>query len=300
MDDIEQEDPNNQEDPEDPNEFVSSFLAHRGASSFLNKLFDTELEKYYSSIQKGRKRIDNHTASLFSDEKAPDEDSEKSKKTISDWMDKGSNYEDIQQALGGQTNVVDQAAQPNSISSNHPQQSLLIQSAKGRISDYLNGLKPQKNLPKLAFDNEPDQTEKQRSYDKALDIAADPLSILNHVSRGTLSPEQVKHFNAMYPEVNNTLQKKLTDQIIKAQLQDKKPSYKIRQGLSLLMGTPLSGELTPQSMQAIQATFQIQAQQDQTAAAPVKKNKKNTSTLSKSSQSFLTGNQALTGRQQKQ
>lgn len=284
---------------QDPNVPVSSFLASDGAGGFLNKNLGSDLMKYYKSIEKGHKKINENASSLFSNTKVTDHDSSKSKKQIEEWMDKGSAYEDVQEALSGQDPGVSGSIQNDTLSLTHPQQNLLIQSAKGRISDYLNSQKPQKYMPKLAFDPEPDQTQQKKSYEKALDIAAHPLSILEDLKKGTLGQEQLTHFNAMYPELNQVLQKKLTDQIIEAQLKGEKPSYKIRQGLSLLMGTPLSGEFTSQNIQAAQAVFQTQQAAPQGGNAPAK-SKKSTSALSKSDQSFLTGNQSLVGRQQRQ
>lgn len=179
-----------------------------------------------------------------------------------------------------------------------PEQNMLMTAAKARISNYLTGLRPKKNQPKLAFDDPPDQMLQKRSYDKALDIANNPMSIMAHISNGTIEPEHLRHFNALYPEISGVLQKKLTEKIIQGQLSGKKPSYAVRQGLSMMLGTPLSGELSPQNIQAAQATFQNKGapQPGGQTGAP----KKSTAKLSKSNQAYLTGNQALIGRQQRQ
>lgn len=178
-----------------------------------------------------------------------------------------------------------------------PEQNMLLNAAKARISNYLTSLRPKKNQPKLAFDQEPDQTAQKRSYDRALDIAVNPMGIMAHINKGTIEPEHLRHFNALYPEINGVLQKKITEKIVDSQLSGKKPSYAVRQGLSMMLGTPLCGELSPQNIQAIQATFQKpQTPQPGQATAP----KKNTAKLTKSNQAYLTGNQALVGRQQRQ
>ena len=150
---------------------------------------------------------------------------------------------------------------------------------------------------KLAFDDKPDNTEQERTYRKALKLAAHPVGILDKVQRGTIEPEHLKHMNAMYPEFNDILQKKITNQIIKYQLDDKKPHYKVRQGLSSLMGAPLSAEMTPQNIIAAQATFLgTKPQQSQGGSAPQKK----TAPLDKASQPYRTADQAAASRQQKQ
>ncbi len=181
------------------------------------------------------------------------------------------------------------------IADHYPDQNIALQAAKGRISGYLQSLKPQKNQPKLAFDDEPDQGKQKKSYKRALNMAIEPLGIMDKIRRGTLEPEHVQHFDAMHPELRGLLQKKIVDQITKAQMKGDKPSYKVRQGLSLFMGVPLSGEMSPQNMMAAQATFQAK-QQQQGGGQPPKK----TSALAKSSSSYMTANQAALARQQKQ
>lgn len=296
--------------PEDHGHSVAGFLAKYGTGGLINLHKINDMEKYQSLLDGGHKHLHKHAESLFSGEKIPHEDNLKSRKAIEDWIERGGADDDIQNEIyeqhtpqnfaeGGEVKIK-KNLHNQELASAFPEHNMVLQNAKGRISQYLNNQKPQKDLPKLAFDSEPDQRTQEKSYKKALDIANHPLSILKHVSNGTIEPEHVAHFNAMHPEVNDALQKKLTEKITESQLKGKKPNYKIRQSLSLLMGTNLSGELTPQNMQAIQATFQLQSGKQAQPQAPVTKNKKNTSSLSKSSQSFLTGSQSLASRQQKQ
>jgi hypothetical protein len=140
--------------------------------------------------------------------------------------------------------------------------------------------------------------EKKKSYDKALGIAAKPLGILNEIKQGTIEGDDVKHFTSLYPELTSLLQKKMTDRITQDQIDGKKPHHRMRQGLSLFMGAPLSSELTPEGIQAAQAVFASAAPAQQQAAP--QKSKKGTQSLSKSDQAFLTQDQALEKRSQRQ
>lgn len=185
--------------------------------------------------------------------------------------------------------------EPDHFARAFPEQSMLLSAARGRISGYLNSVRPQKDLPKLAFDHHFDDPEAERKYDRAIDIANKPLSVLEHMKNGTLLPEHVGHLTSMYPEVKSHLDKKLTERIMKAQLAKEKPSYKVRQGMSMFMGTPLSGEMTPAALQAAQAVF-TQKQTPQQSPAPGK-NKKGTAGLSKSADNSWTGDQASEKRQ---
>lgn len=178
----------------------------------------------------------------------------------------------------------------------YPDQNMLMNMARGRVSNYLMGLRPQENVPKLIFDKEPDNRSQKKSYHRALDLANHPLSIMDEIHKGTIEPEHVKHFNSMYPEVSEVMKKKITERITHAQLKGETPSAKVRQGLSLFMGTALSSEMTPAGIMAAQAVFANkqapQPQQKPPSASATK-------SLTKSDSAFLTGSQSLQRRQQK-
>lgn len=185
-----------------------------------------------------------------------------------------------------------------SVADTLPAHDALINAAKGRITNYLSSLQPPKNSPKLAFDDEPDTSKQEKSYDRALDIANRPLSILDHIKAGTIEPEHIKHFNNLYPELNQHLQQKITERIIQAQLADEKPSYPVRMGLSMMMQTPLDGTLIPQNIQAAQSVFVPTTPAQPPNGPGTTKNRKNTSTLSKASSQYLTSTQAAAMGQQ--
>ena len=105
----------------------------------------------------------------------------------------------------------------------------------------------------------------------------------------------------MFPEVSQLLQRKATERISQAQMDGKKPSYKVRQGLSMLLGTPLSSELSPMNIQAAQAVFAAKkAQQQMPPGGKPEKTQHSSTALSKSDKSYLTADQARESRQQRQ
>lgn len=300
---------------DNPEHTVNGFVAHQGMAGILGLTQAQDLTKYNKASENGHRNMGKHIDALFSGEKVDDpKNLDQRKEKIKDWIKKGGVENSLQQEIYRQNSPV-QMAEGGDVSQDpteglynpvlselHPTQNLMLQSTKGLVSNYLKNLMPQSNQPKLAFDDEPDTTQATKTYGQAVDIANNPLSVLKKINDGTIEPSDVKHLNAMYPELNTSLQQKVTQRITQAQLQGEKPNYAVRQGLSMFMGTPLSGELTPRNIQAAQAVFQNQQQQqqNQSPAKPVTKDKKNTSKLSKSDQSFLTGNQALVARSQKQ
>lgn len=179
----------------------------------------------------------------------------------------------------------------------YPAQNMLLSAARGRVSNYLMGLRPTPHEPKLPFDDEPDSRQKKKAYDRALDVAVAPMGVMHEIEKGTVEPEHIKHLNAMYPELAGLLQKKATEKIVKAQMDGKRPSYRVRQGLSLLLGAPLSSEMTPQAIQAAQAVFLKSAPPGPPPPQPSAGGSK--SKLSKADQAFLTGPQAREKRSQR-
>lgn len=183
-------------------------------------------------------------------------------------------------AKGGHVEPVSNEVDP--ISTHFPEQASLLSTAKGRISGYLNSKRP---LPanKLAFDKEHKDPIKEKTYDRALDIALQPLSVLHHIKEGTLQVEHMQHLIQMYPELHSHLSKKITEQIVKSQMAEEKPAYKTRIGLSLFLGAPLDSTMTPASIQAAQPQPKPQAQQQAQG-----KTRKGTSTLGKSNKEYQT------------
>lgn len=263
------------------------------------------------SIARGAKAVENAVGKIFGpvsqqaiNYTVP---SEKNREKIMDWITGGGVDQDIQQEIynqGGETpqglakgGEVAKSESHNSpgTSQLYPNQAMLMAQAKGRVSNYLNSIRPPDQMAKLAFDHEPDMRKQKKSYNRAIDIAAQPLSVLDQVHKGTLEPEDVKHFTQMFPEVNKVVQGKIAEKISENQLNGERPSHKIRQALSLFTGTNLTSELIPQNIQAAQAVFAMKNQQQQ----QIKPTKSNPGKLSKSDSSFLTGGQALERRAQK-
>jgi len=184
----------------------------------------------------------------------------------------------------------------NPVAKAYPVQNMMFNAARARVANYLKELKPQQFMQKLPFDEIPDQSESKRTFDKALDVANHPLSVLEKAEKGQLTPEYLHHFRSMYPEIHNSVQKQLTSQITEMQLKNEKPNFKARQGISMILGAPVSSDLKPQNIMAAQSVFAGNTPAPQ-QAQPKKSSK---ASLSKSEQSYLTQGQALVTRQQHQ
>lgn len=200
-----------------------------------------------------------------------------------------------QPAVFAQGGLVTNPQPSNSFANIFPEQNTLLSSAKGRISGYLNSIRPLPNQSKLPFDEKHSDKEKVREYDRALDFAVNPLKILDRVNKGKLTPQDMKSFTAMWPECHRYLSSAMTKRIIKAQLSGEKPSYSKRQSMSLFLGAALDSTLTPIAIASAQATF-AQKKMTQQNQVPQKKKK---GSLDKVARSFATDDQAVQRRQQK-
>lgn len=253
-------------------------------------------------ISKGHKSIEKAIESLFGGDdldQEPDEDHrEKLKKFISEGginaqianQTQAMNDQPVQMAKGGMINA---NAPQNPIEKAFPEQSMLLGATKSNVSNYLQSQEPQA-APKLPFDVEHKNTQKEKDYHRALDIANKPLSVLNHVKNGTVTPEHIKHLVGLYPDLYNHISKKSTEQVMKSQLKDERPSYRIRQGLSMFLGSPLDSTMTPQAMQSIQSIYAPKGP----AASPPGKAKKGTSKLTDVAKDHFTQEQASSERAQ--
>jgi hypothetical protein len=292
---------------------VTKWLSEGAPSSLLPFL------NYAGKINQGNKLINSSIDALFKEGTRTGLKNEHVKQSVNDlmdWIDEGGINGDLNQeqqnqeqdntphmAKGGEVNGTPSKQSKGifgdeGLAQLYPTQNILLSSAKGRISNYLSSLKPQENPPKLSFDSKPDQTSQRRSYDKALKIAVQPLHVMSKIENGTLDSEDMQHFKALHPEVDNLLTQRLTKKISEAQLQDKKPSHTIQHGLSTFLGVPMASEFSGNNIAAAQAIFAQKPQEGQ-QQQPVTKNKRNTSTLTKSSQAYLTSTQANSMRQQK-
>lgn len=183
------------------------------------------------------------------------------------------------------------------LAAHYPAQNFVMNAAKMRIGNYLNSLKQPEEGPKLAFDKFRQDKKLMETYRRAVDIAMNPLTILNGVKDGNLKREELGHFKAMFPELDTLLHKRLTQHIVEEQMEGRKPPFETRKGLSTFLGVPMSSEFTPSAAQMIQQTFQAkQAQQPQPQGGGKSGGSK--AALSKGDQAYLTKGQSLTKRSQ--
>ena len=269
---------------------------------------------YAGDVSKGAQKINRGVTSLFQSgsQQIVDEASEKDQEKIKKYVSQGVLNQEIQNqnaqdsqiqtyAEGGEVGkplpappVLEGAG---TLAKHFPAQNVLFQAAKGRVNNYLNSLRPQENQQRLPFDKPMKNAEADRNYNRAVALAAQPLSILNHVAGGTLTPEALGHFTQLFPELHGELSKAMTKKVTELQLKDETIPYRLRQSMSLFLGSPLDSTLTPQAMQAAQSVYAQPAGGGQSQPAQETQPKKNKSALSRVGSDAYTADQAAAKRQ---
>lgn len=223
---------------------------------------------------------------------------------MDDYIDQGGINQQIQEMSEGgadQEYAKGGIVQPKSISNGmadlYPDQNIQLSTAKGRVSNYLTSLKPQKPINNALFDVPYHDKETEKSYRNAISVAIKPLSVLKKVQDGTIKAEDVKHLAQMYPEVHDLLSRKITEHLVQNQIDEKRPNGKTLQGLSLFLGTALRSEMNPTGIQAAQAVFM--PKQSPQGMQPGMEKKKNKSALSGIPKQAQTAEQARDARANK-
>lgn len=89
------------------------------------------------------------------------------------------------------------------------------------------------------------------NYDRQMQIAEQPLSILPRIKNGTVQPQDMVTLVTLYPQLAQSLKSKAFEKVVDAQTTGKAIPYKQKLGLSHLLNMPLDSTMTPQAMQAI-------------------------------------------------
>ncbi len=178
-----------------------------------------------------------------------------------------------------------------------PDQDTMMAAAKARVYAHLQSQKPSPSVG-LPFDSETDSDPAQeRKYKKALNLAANPAAIFQSIKDGSLDPEEMEHFQAMWPEIHGSIAKKILEKLVDQKTEGlPMPPYKTRQALSLFMGQPMESTLMPQAIQAAQSVFAAQKAQGQQAPGKQPKAAKNTSKMDKMAAQYRSNQEASTLR----
>lgn len=133
-----------------------------------------------------------------------------------------------------------------------PEHAQAVSMSTARSLNYLASLRPQ-TAPMSPFDSfRKVSKEEDGHYNRALEIAENPMIVLNDVKDGRIDPKDLQHLSQLAPALQAKMRQKLTEQMIAHIEKGQSIPYKTQIGLSLFMGQPLASSLQPQAIMASQ------------------------------------------------
>ncbi len=159
-----------------------------------------------------------------------------------------------------------------------------------RTSTYLNSIRPNSAQNSPLDSKLPISADAKAAFNNALDIAHNPLVLMDKIKKGTLNQLDMQHAQAMYPEWVQAQQAKVSHALMDHISKGDVVPYKTRLMVSLFTGQALDSTMTPVGISSAQPTPTPPMQQ-QTASGSMK-NKKGSSALTRAPGQYKTASQS--------
>ena len=185
--------------------------------------------------------------------------------------------------------LVPQLANSSHLGHYMPDHQAALTQAQVRATQYLQSIKPQlKQLGPMDKPVPPSPAQTAR-YNRALDIAAQPNIIMQHIKDGTLQSSDIKDLHSMFPALAKNMAQKLSTEMTHAQEQGQQVPYRTKVALAMFLGQPVDNTMTPASIVAAQPVQQPPAQPQ---GGKMKGGAKTATTMNKNAESYRTSSQA--------
>jgi len=141
-----------------------------------------------------------------------------------------------------------------------PETAAALAQQAGTAVQYLSTLRPSTE-PMAPLDpaRVPSKIEQMR-YESALQIAQQPLTVLNKVKNGSITPTDIKDLQSMYPELYLSLQQKLVDGVINAKDKGISIPMQTKRGIGMFTNQIMDSAMKPINMMINQQVFAPQQQ----------------------------------------
>jgi len=176
-----------------------------------------------------------------------------------------------------------------------PNQASGVAATASNAISVLANLKPDNPKRSPLDANFPPTKAQEYKYNRALDLAEQPLMILEDVKKGTINHEEMSFLKSIYPDLVTRMQSKLMNDLNTSLAKGENIPYNTRMGLSLFLETPLDSTMTPESINAIQQQNAVAPAAQQPQTMP----KKSMKGLEKMPGQFQTVDQARVARKLK-
>lgn len=196
---------------------------------------------YLSSSMRGHNSLETHAKELFeskdfSEKLEPDSEArEKLKKHLDSIQESPQKMLEVGGSLGHYL----------------PEHASSLGAQAAISANYLSSMKPTQTQNGPLDTMSPVDKMAEAKYNRALDIAHQPLMAMYYAKEGSLQPQDVKTLQVLYPGLYKSMIKKIGRHLIEAKADNVEIPYKKRMGLSLLLGQALDSTMRPMAMQAI-------------------------------------------------
>lgn len=266
-----------------------AWMAEPLVRSFIGKLVDTDAAdaaaEYIYTAQKGNQTLTNTISNLFSEATKP--------QTFRDLFPSQASRDKLENAIevaGNPSNAIDSGSK---VYHYLPDHTTAMAQTTAQAVNYFNSLKP--TQPTLSPLDQPPPVDRaqQATYNRALDVAQQPLVVLAHIKNGSLQPQDMTTLRTIYPGLHDQMIKKITEQVIQNKAAVQAMPYAQRDSLNTLMGgAPIDSTMSPMAAQAIIQSAspqqQAQAQQTKTGRQPGKASGKELDQINKVSALYQT------------
>jgi hypothetical protein len=133
----------------------------------------------------------------------------------------------------------------------------------GRVAAYLNSQRPKEPKVGPLDPIAPASEAALNKYRRTLNIAQQPLIVMQHIKDGTLNLQDMRDIEAMYPELLGALRERVMLELTEAENQERQMPPRTVNALSLFLGVPLTASLKPQALMSNQAAFSRPPEQSQ-------------------------------------
>lgn len=178
-----------------------------------------------------------------------------------------------------------------------PNHAASVAQTTGTAVQYLNSLRP--NTTKASpLDSTPLPSKpEQAAFKNALQIAQNPLIVLQRVKEGTITTQDLKTLSAVAPDFYKSAQQQVTNQMIEKVNKGDMVPYRTRLGLSMFLQQPMDSTMVPNAIISAQPKPKQVPPQAPQGGKPMGNGK---ATLSKLPNQVMTSDQARQERQNKQ
>lgn len=172
-----------------------------------------------------------------------------------------------------------------------PDHGSAVVAASSRVIGYLSQVKPKSDkVSPLDPEMKPSDTE-TAAYNRVVDIAQQPLVVLQRIKDGSLLPSDVQALQNMYPSLYGRMVQKLTEKMMEQGSKDESIPYDMRMTLSMFMSQPLDSTMLPMNIVSAQMAHAMPAQ-IQNMMQPKAPSKSSMTNISKMPKAFMTKEQS--------